>query len=69
MKNRIVHGIAGTFILVSLLLGIFVNKNWFWLTALVGINMWIHALTNWCLMNLILTKLGVRDDQSNCCSS
>jgi hypothetical protein len=60
MQTRIVHAIAGTIILVSLLLGIYVNQNWFWLTGFVGVNMWIHALTNWCLMYMILNRLGVK---------
>ena len=69
MQTRIVHAIAGTLILSSLLLGIYVNKNWFWLTGFVGLNMLIHATTNWCLMYLILNKLGVKKEgNQNCCS-
>lgn len=66
MQTRIVHGIAGTLIIGSLLLGIYINPNWFWLTGLVGLNMWIHALTNWCLIYLILNKIGVSKDDSHC---
>lgn len=69
MQTRIVHAIAGTFIIGSLLLGIYVNPNWFWFTGFVGLNMWIHALTNKCLMYLIVDKLGVKKDKDeNCCS-
>lgn len=66
MQTRIVHAIAGTIVLVSLLLGIYVNQNWFWLTGFVGVNLWIHALTNWCLMYIILNKLGVKKDNGSC---
>lgn len=66
MQSRIVHAIAGTIILISLLLGIFINQNWFWLTGFVGVNMLIHALTNWCLMYMFLNKLGVRKDTTKC---
>lgn len=66
MQTRIVHAIAGTIIIGSLLLGIYINPNWFWLIALVGLNMWIHALTNWCLMYLILSKIGVDKNDSHC---
>lgn len=62
------HAAGGTVVLASLLLGIFVNQSWFWLTGFVGINMWIHALTNWCLMYLIVRKLGVKEDETECCS-
>lgn len=61
MKNRIVRGIAGTFILASLLLALYVNQNWLWFTAFVGINLLQSSITKWCLMNDILAKLGVKD--------
>ena len=68
MQTRIVHAIAGTLILTSLLLGIFVNQNWFWLTGFVGVNMLIHSITDWCLMYMILKKLGVKKSGSKSCS-
>lgn len=61
MKNRIVRGIAGTFILASLLLAVYVNINWLWFTAFVGANLLQSSLTKWCLMDTILEKLGVKD--------
>jgi hypothetical protein len=57
MKNRIVRGIAGTFILASILLAIYVNSNWLWFTAFVGANLLQSSLTKWCLMDDILTKV------------
>ena len=61
MKNRIVRAVAGTFILVSLLLAIYVNINWLWFTAFVGANLLQSAISKWCLMDTILSKLGVKD--------
>ncbi|SFF11428.1 YgaP family membrane protein [Flavobacterium xueshanense] len=61
MKNRIVRAVAGTFILISLLLAIYVNQNWLWFTAFVGANLLQSSITKWCLMEQILTKLGVKD--------
>ncbi|WP_412464306.1 YgaP family membrane protein [Flavobacterium mekongense] len=61
MKNRIIRAIAGTFILISLLLAIYVNQNWLWFTAFVGVNLLQSSITKWCLMEDILTKLGVKD--------
>lgn len=57
MKNRIIRGIAGTFILISILLAIYVNQNWLWFTAFVGANLLQSSLTKWCLMDDILTKV------------
>ncbi len=61
MKNRIVRAVAGTFILLSLLLAIYVNINWLWFTAFVGANLLQSSITKWCLMDTILAKLGVKD--------
>ena len=61
MKKRIVRAVAGTFILISLLLAIYVNQNWLWFTAFVGANLLQSSITKWCLMEDILTKLGVKD--------
>ena len=57
MKNRIVRSIAGTFILISLLLAIYVNINWLWFTAFVGANLLQSGISKWCLMDTILEKV------------
>jgi hypothetical protein len=54
---------AGTFILLSLALGVeaspvFHSANWLWFTVFVGANLFQSGLTNWCLMDKILVKLG-----------
>jgi len=61
MRNRIVHAVAGIFILASLILAMVININWLWLTAFVGVNLLQSSFTKWCLMNDILVKLGVKD--------
>lgn len=61
MINRLIRAIAGTFILTSLLLAIYVNQNWLWFTAFVGVNLLQSSITKWCLMEDILKKLGVKD--------
>ncbi|HNP32919.1 MAG TPA: DUF2892 domain-containing protein [Flavobacterium sp.] len=61
MINRLIRAIAGTFILVSLLLAIYVNQNWLWFTAFVGANLLQSSFTKWCLMEDILRKLGIKD--------
>ena len=57
--ERVVRIFAGTFVLGSLALGIWVNHNWFWFTAFVGANLLQSGFTNWCLAEIILKKLGV----------
>ena len=60
MKNRIVRGIAGIFILISLLLAVYININWLWFTAFVGANLLQSSITKWCLLEDILKKFGVK---------
>jgi len=61
MKNRIVRAIAGSFVLISLLLALYVNQNWLWFTAFVGLNLLQSSITKWCLLEDILKKFGVKD--------
>jgi len=61
MKNRIVRAIAGSFVLISLLLAIYVNINWLWFTAFVGVNLLQSSFTKWCMLEDILKKFGVKD--------
>ena len=60
MINRYINAIAGSFILISLILAHYVHPNWLWFTAFVGANLLQSAFTNWCLMSVILKKLGVK---------
>ena len=62
---QIVRLFAGSFILVSLALGIpasplFVSSWWLALTVFVGANLLQSSLTRWCPLEIILRKLGVR---------
>ena len=56
MENYI-RAIAGSFILISLLLAYFHSHYWLWFTAFVGLNLLQSAFTKWCLMEDILEKL------------
>ena len=62
---QLVRLVAGTFILLSLALGIpgspvFVSEWFLAFTAFVGVNLLQSALTKWCLMENIMRKLGAR---------
>ncbi|NJW52428.1 YgaP family membrane protein [Salinimicrobium oceani] len=63
MLNRVIRGIAGAFILISLLLAVYVNINWLWFTAFVGVNLLQSSLTKWCLMEDILKKFGINNEK------
>jgi hypothetical protein len=64
--DRILRLVAGFFVLVSVLLGVYVSPNWFWFTGFVGLNLFQSAFTNWCPLMTILRKAGVKDAGAAC---
>ncbi|MEQ6289259.1 DUF2892 domain-containing protein [Vogesella sp. GCM10023246] len=71
--ERAIRFFAGLMILLSLALGaeaspLFVSKNWLWLTAFVGANLFQFSLTNFCPLAILLQKLGV-PEQASCTAS
>ena len=64
--ERIVRIVAGLFVLLSLSLGVqesllFQNSNWLWFTVFVGINLFQSGFSQFCPMEMILKKLGVKE--------
>ncbi|MHC4154699.1 MAG: YgaP family membrane protein [Planctomycetota bacterium] len=58
--ERWLRGIAGLFVLVSVLLAHLHSPYWLFFTGFVGLNLLQLAFTNWCPMMTILRKLGVK---------
>jgi len=63
-----IHVIAGSFILLSLALGIetspiFISKYWLFFTAFVGLNLFQFGFSKFCPLGLILKKLGVPESR------
>jgi len=63
--ERLVRIFAGTFILLSLGLGvegspIFVNSNWLWFTAFVGANLFQSGFSQFCPLEIFLKKMGIK---------
>ena len=58
--DRVVLAVAGSFILISLLLAHYHSEYWLWFTAFVGANLLQSAFTGFCPMAMILKKLGVK---------
>jgi hypothetical protein len=53
--------IGGTFVLASVMLGIYVDSRWSWFAVFVGANLAQSAVTGWCPMMTILRWAGVRE--------
>lgn len=64
--NDYIKLIAGSFVLISVVLGYFVHEYFFFFTLFVAINLIQSSLTKWCLMDKILTKLGVEAGGDSC---
>ena len=57
--DRAVLTMAGTMILVSVLLGAFVSTWWLLLTAFVGLNLLQSSITGLCPAALVFRRLGL----------
>jgi H+/gluconate symporter-like permease len=55
----LIRAFAGSFVLASLALGYIHNPYWHLFTAFVGLNLLQSAFTKWCLMEDILSKVGI----------
>lgn len=63
--DRIINAMAGTFILLSLALGVeaspvFHHVYWLWFTAFVGANLLQSSITGFCPAAMIFKKLGAK---------
>ena len=59
--ERALRLIAGAFVIISVLLGIYVNANFLWFTLFVGVNLLQSGFTNWCPMMAIVRRAGLPD--------
>jgi hypothetical protein len=69
--DRLIRLFAGSFILLSLALGvegspIFLSKGWLAFTAFVGANLLQYGLSNVCPLGWILKKAGVPESRPVC---
>jgi hypothetical protein len=64
-----IHTIAGSFILVSLALGVpaspvFHSRYWLFLATFVGLNLFQYGISKFCPLAIILKALGIRENRS-----
>ncbi len=58
--DRLVLTIAGSFILLSVLLSVFHSPYWLFFTAFVGANLLQASFTGFCPLAVLLKKAGVK---------
>jgi len=69
--DRAIRIMAGSFILLSLALGVegspvFISKNFLWFTAFVGANLLQSGFTRFCPAESIMVKLGMAKNEGSC---
>lgn len=60
-KGSLIRLIAGSFVLLSVLLSHYVSQYWLIFTGFVGLMLIVSALTGFCPMELILKMFGVKE--------
>ena len=58
--DRWVMMVAGSFMLISLLMSQLHSHNWLWFTAFVGVNLFQASITGFCPMAKIFKALGAK---------
>ena len=59
--ERALRLIAGAVVMLSVLLGVYVDTRFHWLTLFVGVNLFQSGFTNWCPMMTVLRMSGLGD--------
>jgi len=57
--NDALRLMAGSFILISLLLAHYHNPNWLWFTVFISVNLIQSAFTKWCPGMWLFKKAGL----------
>jgi hypothetical protein len=60
MKERIIRAVAGSFVIASILLAIFINIYWLGLAGFVGLNLFQSSITKFCPLDYFLSKAGIK---------
>jgi len=63
MMERVLRGMAGFVVLVSLGLAQVHSPNWLYVTAFMGLNLLQSAFTNWCPMMPVLRAMGIDNNK------
>jgi len=62
--DQAVFAIAGTLIVLSIILAVFHSLYWLWFTAFVAVNLTQAAFTGFCPLANILKKMGLQSGKA-----
>jgi hypothetical protein len=60
-KEMVIRAVAGTMVLISILLSLTVSPYWFSLAAFVGLDLLQSAFTHFCPLDILLTFMEKRN--------
>ncbi|GIU27790.1 DUF2892 domain-containing protein [Shewanella sp. MBTL60-007] len=60
--ERAIMAFAGFMVLLSIVLTVWINDNFIWLTVFVGANLFQSAYTGFCPAAIIMRKLGFKSE-------
>ncbi len=60
MRERVVRAVAGSLVLISILLAFNINIQWLWLGVFVGANLLQSSFTKFCPLELILKQMKIK---------
>jgi hypothetical protein len=66
--NTAIRAIAGTFVIISVILAMYVDQAFLYFTLFVGVNLLQSSITKWCMMEKILAKFGLKNSEGDSCS-
>ncbi len=59
--KQLMEIVIGVFVFGSALLGYLQSGYWLFFTMFVGLNLFQSGFTKWCLLEIILKKMGVKE--------
>lgn len=60
-RTQIIRLVAGSLVLLSIVLAKYVHPNWIYLAVFVALNLIQSSFSKWCLLEDILKKLNVKE--------
>jgi len=59
--NDALRLLAGTMVLLSVALAVYIDPRWYWLTVFVGLNLLQSAFTKWCPAIWFFRRIGLKE--------
>jgi TRAP-type mannitol/chloroaromatic compound transport system permease large subunit len=68
MLNKYFRVIVGVMVLLTVVLTYYISLDWLWFGVFIGVNMIQSSFTKWCLLEVVLQKLGIKKEGDSCSS-